>query len=90
MQAANRTRILALLSLRLFQPSLIATPECSDTIAKAPDAMDILRRLLTQTLRENQTEFQLPEARRNQVYMMQYENWQTMRRGLKLACGGKA
>jgi hypothetical protein len=47
--------------------------------------MDILRRFLPLTLRENQTELQLSEARRNQVYMMQFDNWQTMRRNLKLA-----
>ncbi|WP_262027134.1 hypothetical protein [Microvirga sp. Mcv34] len=32
--------------------------------------MDILYRFLTQTLRGNQTELQLSEMRRNQVYMM--------------------
>jgi hypothetical protein len=47
--------------------------------------MDTLLRFLTLTLRENQTELQLSEARRNQVYMMQYDNWQTIRRDLKLA-----
>jgi hypothetical protein len=36
--------------------------------------MDILYRFLTMSLRENQTELQLSEARRNQVYMMQYDN----------------
>jgi hypothetical protein len=47
--------------------------------------MHLLCRFLTLTLRENQTEVQLSEARRNQVYMMQFDNWQTMRRDLKLA-----
>jgi hypothetical protein len=47
--------------------------------------MDILRRFLIQTVRENREELQRSEARRNQVYMMQYDNWQTMRRDLKLA-----
>jgi hypothetical protein len=47
--------------------------------------MDILRRFLTQTLRENQTELQLSEAGRNQVYIMQYDTWRTMRQNLKLA-----
>lgn len=32
--------------------------------------MDIFRRILTQTLRENQTKLQLSEMRRNQIYMM--------------------
>jgi len=32
--------------------------------------MDTLRRFLTLTLRENQTDLQLSEMRRNQVYMM--------------------
>jgi hypothetical protein len=47
--------------------------------------MDLLYRFLTMSLRELQTELQLSEARRNQVYMLQYDNWQTMRRDLKLA-----
>jgi hypothetical protein len=47
--------------------------------------MDILRRFLSLTLREKLTELRLSEARRNQVYMMQYDDWQTMRRDLKLA-----
>ncbi|WP_200879369.1 hypothetical protein [Microvirga sp. BSC39] len=47
--------------------------------------MDLLRRFLTLSLRENQVELQLSEARRNQVYIMQFDNWQTMRRDLKLA-----
>jgi hypothetical protein len=47
--------------------------------------MDILRRFLSLTLRENLTERRLSEARHNQVYMMQYDDWQTMRRDLKLA-----
>lgn len=47
--------------------------------------MDLLLRFLTLTLRENQTLLQLSEARRNQVYMMQFDNWQTMKRDLKLA-----
>jgi len=32
--------------------------------------MDILRRFLAQSLRENQVELQLSEARRNQLYML--------------------
>ncbi|MBD2750693.1 hypothetical protein IC232_29020 [Microvirga sp. BT688] len=47
--------------------------------------MNIVRRFPTLTLRENQTELQLSEARRSQICMMQYDNWQTMRRDLKLA-----
>jgi hypothetical protein len=47
--------------------------------------MVILRRFLSMTLRENLTELQLSEARRNQVYMMQYDTWRTMRQNLKLA-----
>jgi hypothetical protein len=45
----------------------------------------VLRRFLTMSLRELQTKLQLSEARRNQVYMMHFDNWQTMRRELKLA-----
>jgi hypothetical protein len=47
--------------------------------------MDILRRFLSLTLREKLTELRLSEERRNQVYMMQYDDWQTMHRDLKLA-----
>lgn len=47
--------------------------------------MDLLRRFLTMPLRELQTALQLSEARRNQVYMMQFDNYQTMKRELKLA-----
>lgn len=47
--------------------------------------MDILRHFLTMSLREWQTERQLSEAMRNQVYMVQHDNRQTMRRDLKLA-----
>ncbi len=47
--------------------------------------MDILLRFLTQTLRENTEELQRSEMRLKQVYMMQHDNWQTMRRDLKLA-----
>ena len=47
--------------------------------------MDLLRRFLTQTVPENREELQRSEARRNQVYMMQFDNWQTMKRDLKLA-----
>jgi hypothetical protein len=47
--------------------------------------MDILHRFLSLTFRENLTELRLSEARRNQVYMMQYDDWQTMCRDFKLA-----
>jgi hypothetical protein len=47
--------------------------------------MDILRRFLTQTLRENQTALQLSEMRKRQIHMMHVDNWQTMCRERLLA-----
>lgn len=47
--------------------------------------MDLLRRILNQSPRLNQTELQLSEARRNQIYMMHSDSWQHMRRELRLA-----
>jgi hypothetical protein len=47
--------------------------------------MDLLRRFLTMTLRENQTCLQLSEARRNQVYMLKHDEMRGMSRELLLA-----
>jgi hypothetical protein len=47
--------------------------------------MGILGRFLTLSLRENRTELQLSEARRDRVYMMQFDNQPAMKRELKLA-----
>jgi len=47
--------------------------------------MDQLRRFLTQTLRENQTELQLSEMRKKQVFMLHLDSQQAMRRELLLA-----
>jgi len=47
--------------------------------------MDTLRRFLTMSLRENQTELQLSEMRKKQIYILHHGNWQAMRRELKLA-----
>jgi hypothetical protein len=47
--------------------------------------MDLLPRFIALSLRENQVELQLFEARRNQYYMMQFDNWQAMKQDLRLA-----
>jgi hypothetical protein len=47
--------------------------------------VDILLRFLTQTLRENQTQLQLSEMRKRQMYMLQHDSQDAMRRGLLLA-----
>lgn len=47
--------------------------------------MDILLRILTQSLRENQTGLQLSEMRRRQIHMMHVDNWQAMCRERLLA-----
>jgi len=47
--------------------------------------MDILYRFLTLTLRENQTELQLSEMLRNQIYMTQWDRARSMNRLLLLA-----
>ncbi|MBA1157774.1 hypothetical protein [Microvirga mediterraneensis] len=43
--------------------------------------MDILRRFLTQTLRENTEELQRSEMLKRQRHMIQYDNWQAMKTG---------
>lgn len=47
--------------------------------------MNLLRRFLTQTLRENREELQRSEMLKRQKHMIQLDNWQTMKRELKLA-----
>ena len=47
--------------------------------------MDLLRRFLTQTLRENMDELHRSEMLKRQKHMIQFDNWQTMKRELKLA-----
>jgi hypothetical protein len=47
--------------------------------------MDLLRRFLTLTLRENQTELQLSEMRKRQMFMLQHDSLQAMKRDLRLA-----
>lgn len=47
--------------------------------------MDILLRFLTQSLKQNREELQRSEMLKRQRHMIQYDNWQTMRRDLKLA-----
>ncbi|EIM30144.1 hypothetical protein [Microvirga lotononidis] len=46
--------------------------------------MDIRRRFLTRSFRENLKELRRSEMLKKQKHMIQFDNWQTIKRELKL------